>query len=354
MTVATAAAVEIDGLTISYRRRGQALRVISDLSLTIRPGEAYGLVGESGCGKTTVAMAVMRYLPQNAVVESGSIRFAGDDLLGASPETLRRWRGNRMAMVYQDPGTALNPSIRVGHQISEVTGVGGPDLERSAVHNDPGLGRSSPDVDSRRHEPGQRHPAVQYHLVRRQLRSVDRDHRHLVDRELDRVQPARPAFLQVGDRLQDGQIEALGAGPGRWDVGRQQRCAQPAAAPVPPGRDRIGDRRGWPAGQKGPGRPGRPTGHGRAGPSPWICLITGHDSGQCRASASRDSADRRRCPARRRRAAGRAALSCRSGQTATMFTERVYERRRRDADVCLRGIDRRCRSAGHPRRAPFL
>ena len=56
MTVATAAAVEIDGLTISYRRRGQALRVISDLSLTIRPGEAYGLVGESGCGKTTVAM----------------------------------------------------------------------------------------------------------------------------------------------------------------------------------------------------------------------------------------------------------------------------------------------------------
>ena len=120
MTVATAAAVEIDGLTISYRRRGQALRVISDLSLTIRPGEAYGLVGESGCGKTTVAMAVMRYLPQNAVVESGAIRFAGDDLLGASPETLRRWRGNRMAMVYQDPGTALNPSIRVGHQIAEV------------------------------------------------------------------------------------------------------------------------------------------------------------------------------------------------------------------------------------------
>ena len=82
MTVATAAAVEIDGLTISYRRRGQALRVISDLSLTIRPGEAYGLVGESGCGKTTVAMAVMRYLPQNAVVESGSIRFAGRVLVG--------------------------------------------------------------------------------------------------------------------------------------------------------------------------------------------------------------------------------------------------------------------------------
>jgi peptide/nickel transport system ATP-binding protein len=120
VTVTAAAAVEIDGLTISYRRRGRALRVISDLSLTIRPGEAYGLVGESGCGKTTVAMALMRYLPPNAVVESGSIRFVGDDLLAASPETLQRWRGNRMAMVYQDPGTALNPSIRIGTQIAEV------------------------------------------------------------------------------------------------------------------------------------------------------------------------------------------------------------------------------------------
>ena len=120
MTVTAAATVEIDGLTISYRRRGRALRVISDLSLTIRPGEAYGLVGESGCGKTTVAMALMRYLPPNAVVEGGSIRFAGDDLLAAPAETLRRWRGDRMAMVYQDPGTALNPSIRVGNQIAEV------------------------------------------------------------------------------------------------------------------------------------------------------------------------------------------------------------------------------------------
>ena len=120
MSATAAATVEIEGLTISYRRRGRALRVISDLSLTIRPGEAYGLVGESGCGKTTVAMALMRYLPPNAVVEGGSIRFAGEDLLGAPAEALRRWRGDRMAMVYQDPGTALNPSIRVGSQIAEV------------------------------------------------------------------------------------------------------------------------------------------------------------------------------------------------------------------------------------------
>jgi peptide/nickel transport system ATP-binding protein len=121
MSVAEAtAAVSIDGLTISYRRRGRLLRVLTDVSFEIRPGEAYGLVGESGCGKTTVAMALMRYLPGNAVVEGGSITFAGDDMLAADDETLRRWRGNRIAMVYQDPGTALNPTIKVGEQIAEV------------------------------------------------------------------------------------------------------------------------------------------------------------------------------------------------------------------------------------------
>jgi peptide/nickel transport system ATP-binding protein len=121
MTVAEAtAAVSIDGLTVSYRRRGRLLRVLSDVTFTIRPGEAYGLVGESGCGKTTAAMALMRYLPPNAVVESGSITFAGEDLLAADDETLRKWRGSRIAMVYQDPGTALNPSIRVGEQVAEV------------------------------------------------------------------------------------------------------------------------------------------------------------------------------------------------------------------------------------------
>jgi peptide/nickel transport system ATP-binding protein len=112
--------VEIDGLTIGYRRRGRVLRVISDVSLHLNAGEAYGLVGESGCGKTTIAMALMRYLPPNAVVEGGRILLDGEDVLTAREATLRRWRGSRIAMVYQDPGSALNPSIRVGDQIAEV------------------------------------------------------------------------------------------------------------------------------------------------------------------------------------------------------------------------------------------
>ncbi|MDQ2744631.1 MAG: ABC transporter ATP-binding protein, partial [Chloroflexota bacterium] len=116
----TTRAVDIEHLTISYRRKGRALRVIDDVSLFIKPGEAYGLVGESGCGKTTVAMALMRYLPANAVVEGGTIAFDQRNLLALSDAELRGLRGNRMAMVYQDPGSALNPSMRIGTQIGEV------------------------------------------------------------------------------------------------------------------------------------------------------------------------------------------------------------------------------------------
>jgi peptide/nickel transport system ATP-binding protein len=119
-TVERQQAVRIEGLTVAYRRRRRLLRVLDDVTFAIGKGEAYGLVGESGCGKTTVAMALMRYLPENAVVESGRIMFGDDDVLTASDATLQSWRGDRMAMVYQDPGTALNPSIRVGEQIAEV------------------------------------------------------------------------------------------------------------------------------------------------------------------------------------------------------------------------------------------
>jgi peptide/nickel transport system ATP-binding protein len=115
-----APAVEIDDLTISYRRKGQRLGVIDSVSFSIQKGEAYGLVGESGCGKSTVAMALMRYLPPNAVVERGRISFDGEDLLKLSPSALRGYWGKRMAMVYQDPGSALNPSMRIGEQIAEV------------------------------------------------------------------------------------------------------------------------------------------------------------------------------------------------------------------------------------------
>ncbi|OBS09747.1 dipeptide ABC transporter ATP-binding protein [Acidihalobacter prosperus] len=114
------ALLHIEDLAISYRRGGHWLRAIRELSLDIRPGEAYGLVGESGCGKSTLAMSVMRYLPATAHQERGRIVFAGQDLGKLDERGLRRLRGGRIGMVYQHPGSALNPSLPVGRQIAEL------------------------------------------------------------------------------------------------------------------------------------------------------------------------------------------------------------------------------------------
>ncbi len=109
----------VDGLTVTYRaeRRQTAVR---DVSFAINAREAYGLVGESGCGKSTIALAIMRYLPANGRVAGGQITFDGRDLLRLSTRDLQRLRGDRIAMVYQDPGAALNPTMTVGDQVAEV------------------------------------------------------------------------------------------------------------------------------------------------------------------------------------------------------------------------------------------
>ena len=120
MTTSDERTLRIEDLSIAYRRRGRELGVVEGLSLEIGRGEAYGLVGESGCGKSTVALAIMRYLPANAVVRAGTVAFEGRDLLRAGERELRALRGDRLAMVYQDPGSALNPTMRVGEQVAEV------------------------------------------------------------------------------------------------------------------------------------------------------------------------------------------------------------------------------------------
>lgn len=100
-----------------YTPRG-TVRAVRQASLDVRRGEVVGLVGESGCGKSTVAYALMGYLPDTAEVE-GAIEFEGLDVAQLSEGELRELRGNRMAMVYQDPITSLNPTMRVGDQVAE-------------------------------------------------------------------------------------------------------------------------------------------------------------------------------------------------------------------------------------------
>jgi peptide/nickel transport system ATP-binding protein len=114
------AAVELRDLEVSFHRRGRDLPVLRGVSLRIAAGEAYGLVGESGCGKTTLAMAVLRYLASNGTVDRGDIFVDGRDVNTLSNDELRKWRGEAVAMVYQDPATALSPTMRIGAQVAEV------------------------------------------------------------------------------------------------------------------------------------------------------------------------------------------------------------------------------------------
>ena len=113
-------AIELEDLQVVYRVRGKDRQVLRGVSLAIERGESYGLVGESGCGKTTAAYAIMRALPRNGRVVGGSIRVNGQDLLAMGQGDVRNLRGTTLSMVYQNPGSALNPAIRIGRQLEEV------------------------------------------------------------------------------------------------------------------------------------------------------------------------------------------------------------------------------------------
>ncbi len=114
-------ALRIENLEVVYRVGHRERRVVTDLSLAIRPGESYGLVGESGCGKSTVALAAIRVIWRvTAAVSAGRILVDGRDLMRLSGSELRILRARSVSMVYQDPARALNPTLRIGPQMIEV------------------------------------------------------------------------------------------------------------------------------------------------------------------------------------------------------------------------------------------
>ena len=120
-----AAAVAVQGLTIDYWNRDRWLNVVNDVALSVKPGEAFGLVGESGCGKTTTAYSLLGYERPSSRIRAGRILFGGDDLLQLSPAALRTVRGGSIGFVPQNPTASLSPGMRVGDQITEVQAVHG-------------------------------------------------------------------------------------------------------------------------------------------------------------------------------------------------------------------------------------
>ncbi len=118
-------ALTVEHVDVAYRVRRRDQAVLRDVSFRIGRGESFGLVGESGCGKSTMALAIVRYLARNGRVSAGSIAIDGQDVLAMNEGALRRLRANTVSMVYQEPGRALNPSLLVGRQVAEVFEIAG-------------------------------------------------------------------------------------------------------------------------------------------------------------------------------------------------------------------------------------
>ena len=113
--------LEIGELRVSFHGDdGRATRAVDGVDLTVQRGQTLGLVGESGCGKSVTALAVMGLLPKDSAAVSGRIRFEHSDLLNLPDRAMRDLRGDRLAMIFQEPMTSLNPVYPVGEQIAEV------------------------------------------------------------------------------------------------------------------------------------------------------------------------------------------------------------------------------------------
>ena len=144
------AVLELDGLTVTLKTRAGTLTAVDGVSLAVDAGETLAIVGESGCGKSLTALAVMRLLPTPpAEIAGGRVLFGGRDLTKVSEREIEEVRGRRISMIFQDPMTSLNPVRTVGDQIGEV-------LRRHLGLSGRGGARARPRAAGDRRDPGRR------------------------------------------------------------------------------------------------------------------------------------------------------------------------------------------------------
>ena len=112
--------LELDNLKTSFFTRDGEVHAVRGVSFALNAGELVGIVGESGCGKSVTCKSILQLLGNNGKITGGSVRFRGDDLAQKTPQQMRQIRGNDIAMIFQDPMTALNPVLTIGRQMTEI------------------------------------------------------------------------------------------------------------------------------------------------------------------------------------------------------------------------------------------
>ena len=129
------ALLKIENLSVGIQSPAGKVQAVRDVSLELHPGEILAIVGESGCGKSILCKTIMKLLPKSAKIEGGKIIANGVDITGYSDRDMRRLRGKLFSMIFQDPMTALNPTIPIGKQIAEAILVHEPKLPKEEVYN---------------------------------------------------------------------------------------------------------------------------------------------------------------------------------------------------------------------------
>ena len=127
--------LEINNLSVNFHTLQGEVQAVRDVSFSLRPGEVLALVGESGCGKSVLCKSIMKLLPDNAYIKSGTISVNGVDITKYRPRDMQKLRGKLFSMVFQDPMTSLNPTISIGEQIAEAVRIHHPKMEKKAVYH---------------------------------------------------------------------------------------------------------------------------------------------------------------------------------------------------------------------------